>query len=242
MTGTNNPPTELITLAVAVGTVSQLMIFTDPASAVSQPSPTPASSDMTANTAPKITSEAAVAAAKALTGAKPRRCSRPRIHTHTMKGRASPAVALTATATAIRVTPQACRPRNERAIPAIIRPTMSISLCTPPIRWMITKGFSAQIHSAAAPLAPTWRATRGAAQINRISPGSMHSRNSMVPATTSFPTSIVTNFATSMKAGPYGAVVVVQMGLTLSSSEFTFAIGPTAYGSKPSRNRAPCAR
>src|SRR6478752_153754 len=107
---------------------------------------------------------------------------------------------------------------------------------------MITNGFSTQIHSAAAPLAPTWRATRGDAQINRARPGSMHSLNSMVPATTSLPTSIVTNLATRMNAGPYGAVVVVQIGLTLSSNEFGLSMGPTMYGSRPSRSSAPCAR
>ena len=67
---------------------------------------------------------------------------------------------------------------------------------------MITSGLSTQIHSAAAPLAPIWRATRGAAQMSNARPGSMHSRNTMVPATTSLPTSIVTNFATRMNAGP----------------------------------------
>src|SRR4029077_1440752 len=107
---------------------------------------------------------------------------------------------------------------------------------------MITNGFNTQIHNAAAPSAPTWRPTRGAAQISRARPGSMHSRSSMVPATTSLPTSIVTNFATRMNAGPYGAVVVVQIGLTLSSREFGLSIGPTTYGSKPSRKSAPCAR
>ncbi len=107
---------------------------------------------------------------------------------------------------------------------------------------MITSGLSTQIHSATAPLAPTWRATRGAAQISSASPGSMHSRSSIVPATTWSPTSMVTNLATRMNAGPYGAVVVVQIGLTLSSNEFWFSIGPTAYGSKPSRSSAPCAR
>src|SRR3954447_4923282 len=103
---------------------------------------------------------------------------------------------------------------------------------------MITNGFNTQIHSAAAPLAPTWRATRGAAQISRARPGSMHSRNSMVPATTSLPTSMVTNLATRMNAGPYGAVVVVQIGLTLSSNEFGLSIGPTAYGCMGQRRRA----
>ncbi len=95
---------------------------------------------------------------------------------------------------------------------------------------MITSGFSAQIHSATAPLAPMWRATRGAAQISSARPGgSMHSRSSIVPATTWSPTSVVTNRATRMNAGPYGgAVVVVQIGLTLSSNEFWFATGPTA--------------
>ena len=90
----------------AVGTVSQLMIFTDPASAVSQPRPTPASQDNTANTAPNITADAVVAAANAVTGEYPRLSRRSRIQTHTMNGRASPAVAFTATATAIRPTPQ----------------------------------------------------------------------------------------------------------------------------------------
>ena len=73
-----------------------------------------------------------------------------------------------------------------------------------------------------------WRATRGAAQISIANPGSMHSRSSIVPATTWSPTSNVTNLATRMNAGPYGAVVVVQIGLTLSSNEFGFSTGPTA--------------
>ena len=55
----------------------------------------------------------------------------------------------------------------------------------------------------------------------------MHNRSSMVPATTSLPTRRVTNLATRMNAGPYGAVVVVQIGLTLSSSEFSLSMGPT---------------
>ena len=41
------------------------------------------------------------------------------------------------------------------------------------------------------------------------------------------PTTIVTNLAMRMNTGPYGAVVVVQIGLTLSSSELGFSIGPT---------------
>ena len=101
----NSPPTVLMTLAIAVGTVSQLMIFTDPASAVSQPSPTPASQDSTANTATKIAAEAAVAMANAFTGpwwCRSRSC---RVQTHTMNGNAIPAVAFTATAIAIRLTP-----------------------------------------------------------------------------------------------------------------------------------------
>jgi hypothetical protein len=52
-------------LDTAVGTVSQLMIFTEPASAVSQPRPTPASQDSTANTATKIATDPAPAAANA---------------------------------------------------------------------------------------------------------------------------------------------------------------------------------
>ena len=70
----------------------------------------------------------------------------------------------------------------------------------------------------------------------------MHSRSTIVPAITWSPTSIVTNFATRMNAGPYGAVVVVQIGLTLSSNEFGLSTGPTRYGSRPSRSSAPCAR
>ncbi len=159
-----------------------------------------------------------------------------------MNGKAIPAVAFTATAMAIRLTPQAGWLAKVSAIAAIISPTISISLCTPPIRWMITSGLSTQIHRAAAPLPPTCRATRGAAQISITRPGSMHNRNSIVPATTSLPTTMVTNLATRMNAGPYGAVVVVQIGLTLSSNEFGLSMGPTMYGSRPSRSSAPCAR
>lgn len=55
----------------------------------------------------------------------------------------------------------------------------------------------------------------------------MHNRNTMVPAMTLSPVIMVTNLATRMNAGPYGAVVVVQIGLTLSSRAFGFSIGPT---------------
>jgi hypothetical protein len=55
----------------------------------------------------------------------------------------------------------------------------------------------------------------------------MHSLSSIVPATTSLPTIMVMNLAIRMNAGPYGAVVVVQIGLTLSSNEFGLSIGPT---------------
>ena len=43
--------------------------------------------------------------ANAFTGGYPRRCRRSRVHTHTMNGSASPAVAFTATAAAIMLTP-----------------------------------------------------------------------------------------------------------------------------------------
>ena len=69
-------------------------------------------------------------------------------------------------------------------MPAAIKPTISISLCTPPIRWMSTSGLSTQIHRAVAPSAPRCRARRGVAQISSASPGSMHKRSSMVPAIT----------------------------------------------------------
>ncbi len=69
---------------------------------------------------------------------------------------------------------------------------------------------------------------RGVAQINSANPGSMHNRSSIVPAITWLPTNIVTNRAIMMNAGPYGAVVMVQIGLTLSSSGFGLSIGPTA--------------
>lgn len=112
-------------------------------------------------------------------------------------------------------------------MPAIMRPTISISLCTPPMRWMITSGFSTQIHNASLALAEKNCATRGVAHTSSASPGSMHRRNSMVPATTSSPTICVTNRAMSRNSGPYGAVVVVQIGLTFSSNAFGFSTGPT---------------
>ncbi|CPA14952.1 Uncharacterised protein [Mycobacterium tuberculosis] len=67
---------------------------------------------------------------------------------------------------------------------------------------MRTSGFSTQIHSAVGPWVPRWLAKRGVAQTSNASPGSMHKRNSMVPATTLLPTITVTNFATRMNAGP----------------------------------------
>ena len=97
----NSPPITLAMLASAVGMVSQLMILTEPASAVSQPRPTPASQESTANTATKIASEVTEAIRKA----RARRPGRCRIQTQTMNGSARTAVALTATATAISVTP-----------------------------------------------------------------------------------------------------------------------------------------
>ena len=133
-------------LAAAVGTVSQLMIFTDPASAVSQPRPTPATADRMPNTTTKISIDIAVAATNAQAGRYPRRSRRCRVHTHTMNGRAIPAVALTAIATVISEVPRTWRPAKLSAIPAAISPTMSISLCTPPIRWMSTSGLRTQIH------------------------------------------------------------------------------------------------
>ncbi|CKR56275.1 Uncharacterised protein [Mycobacterium tuberculosis] len=69
-------PSAWITLAAPVGTVSQLMIFTEPASAVSHPRPTPATADSTANTATKISSDIAAAARNAWTGRYPRRSRR----------------------------------------------------------------------------------------------------------------------------------------------------------------------
>lgn len=56
----------------------------------------------------------------------------------------------------------------------------------------------------------------------------MHSRSSAVPATTLLPTRMVMILATRMNTGPYGAVVIDQIGLTLSSKLFGFATGPTA--------------
>jgi hypothetical protein len=52
----------------------------------------------------------------------------------------------------------------------------------------------------------------------------------------------VTNLAIRMNAGPYGAGVVIQTELTSSRRGFGFSIGPTAYGSNPSRSSAPWAR
>ena len=65
----------------------------------------------------------------------------------------------------------------------------------------------------------------GGGAVAVASAAAISSRN--VPAMTSLPTMFVTNFATMMKAGPYGAVVVVQIGLTLSSNGMSFSIGPT---------------
>ena len=145
-----------------------------------------------------------------------------------MNGSAIPAVALTATPTAISAMPAIWRLFRVSAIPAAIRPTINISLCTPPIKWMITNGLSAQIHSAIGTFAPICRAIRGVAQISNANPGSMHSRSSIVPTITWLPTSIVISLAIMMNAGPYGAVVMVQIGLTLSSRAFGLSIGPTA--------------
>ena len=115
-------------------------------------------------------------------------------------------------------------------MPAAIRPTINISLCTPPIRWMITSGLSTQIHSAIGTFAPRCRAIRGVAQISNANPGSMHSRSSIVPAITWLPTSMVISLAIMMNAGPYGAVVMVQIGLTLSSKAFGLSIGSDRVG------------
>ena len=111
-------------------------------------------------------------------------------------------MALTAIPTATTAMPATGRRSKVSAIPAAIRPTISISLCTPPIKWMITSGLSTQIHSAMGTSAPTCRAMRGVAQISSANPGSMHSRSSIVPTITWLPTSIVTSRAIMMNAGP----------------------------------------
>ncbi len=92
-------------MAAAVGTVSQLMIFTDPASAVSHPRPTPASADNIREHGDEDQQRFAVAAKNARTGRYPRRSRKCRIHTQTRKGNEIPAVALTAIATVIRMMP-----------------------------------------------------------------------------------------------------------------------------------------
>jgi hypothetical protein len=110
LTGKNPLPSAWIRFAAAVGTLSQLMIFTDPASAVSHPSPTPATADNIPKTTVKISTDNAVAVRNARAGRYPRCSRRCRIHTHTRNGNEIPAVALTAIATVISVTPSTCRP------------------------------------------------------------------------------------------------------------------------------------
>ena len=86
------------------------MILTEPASAVSQPKPTPATADKTANTTAKISTDVAAATRNARTGWYPRRSRKWRIHTQTRNGNEIPAVALTAIATVITVMPRTFRP------------------------------------------------------------------------------------------------------------------------------------
>src|SRR6185312_12371864 len=122
----NRPPITLMRFAAAVGTVSQLMIFTEPASAVSQPRPTLAAPDNTANTATKISTEHAEATANAVAWPYWRRSRSWRTHTHTKNGSASAAVALTATPTATTAIPDTGCRSNVNAMPAIIKPTINI--------------------------------------------------------------------------------------------------------------------
>ncbi|SKW63147.1 Uncharacterised protein [Mycobacteroides abscessus subsp. abscessus] len=67
LTVTKRPATTLMTLATAVGMVSQLMILTaEPAKAVSQPKPTPVIQDMRANVVREIATEPIDARANAV--------------------------------------------------------------------------------------------------------------------------------------------------------------------------------
>ena len=138
------------------------MIFTEPASAVSQPRPTPAShgqhrehrdEDRHRRRArrPRTPCSRRCHAAAVAQLAHPHphheRKRKARCGFHGDRDRDQRD---TRDGVALRTSAR-CRPSSS--------PTISISLCTPPIRWMITSGLSTQIHSAAAPLAPTWRAT-----------------------------------------------------------------------------------
>ncbi|MCY1553526.1 hypothetical protein D9M68_900190 [compost metagenome] len=120
--------------ATIVGSESQLMIFAEPESAVVQPRPTPAISEVdpstatnTAKPAPAVLTNDRIGDA----GSRPAAAASSRswiIQIQTMKGSATPAVALIATASAISPIPNRCLRSRASAMPAAMRPTMSISL------------------------------------------------------------------------------------------------------------------
>ena len=132
------------------------MIFTDPASAVSQPKPTPATVVNIPNTTVKISNDIARGRQERSDGPiSPFLAQMPHPHPNQERQR-DPGGGFDRDPTVTKVMPRTFRPWKVSAMPAAIRPTISISLCTPPIRWMSTSGLSTQIHIAIGPLLPRW--------------------------------------------------------------------------------------
>ena len=129
--------------------------------------------------------------------------------THTMNGSATPAVAFIATPTTISAMPAIGWRWNINAMPAAIRPTISISLCTPPIRWISTSGLSTQPQRGRAVAAEVAGQPRGGPDQQRqarqhAQPQQHRARDDVVADDHG------DDWPTRMNVGPYGAVVVVQ--------------------------------
>ncbi len=125
----------------------KLMIFTSrPVRSANQP--TPASRTAPRTPRRKIPTEDTVAPANARHRPGGRGCSRSRRHTPRPERQGDARGGLTPPRGDER---DASSGQVEgQATPAIINPTNQISFGTPPIRWLITSGFSTQIHRAAA--------------------------------------------------------------------------------------------
>ena len=110
------------------------------------------------------------------------------------------------------------RASRTSTMPAVIRPTMSSSLCTPPTRWMSTRGLS-----TGEPQRDRRVAAQAAGEAGHRPDHQDQARQHRQPQQHGARDDVVAGDARDAVSraagdiGPYGAVVVVQTLLTLSS-------------------------
>ena len=139
-----------------------------------------------------------------------------RISIHTTKGMAIIAVAFNATATPISATPTTYLRRSANSRPAHTNPTISDSLCMPPIRCRYITGLATPSHIAKAGLPPRSRAIAGTDHMINAKPAMDTSLYSTTPNVTLSPTMVVITLPMPKCSGPYGVVVLRQSWLTSS--------------------------